>query len=95
MKLEIRIFLSDGKFDTKVKANVSVVIEGKLVIKGFKVVQGKNGVFVGNPSTKDKDGEYKDMVHPISSEGRTELYDAIISAYNDEIGKNAEESDFI
>ena len=45
----------------KVKAFFDVEVES-FTIKGFKLVDGANGLFVGNPSTKNKDGEYKDSV---------------------------------
>ena len=43
----------------KVKAFFDVEVES-FTIKGFKLVDGANGLFVGNPSTKNKDGEYKE-----------------------------------
>ena len=46
----------------KVRAFFDLEIEG-LTIKGFKVVQGIDGLFVGFPSQKDKEGEYKDTVY--------------------------------
>ena len=46
----------------KVRAFFDLETEG-LTIKGFKVVQGSDGLFVGFPSQKDKEGEYKDTVY--------------------------------
>ena len=36
---------------------------GGFTIKGFKIVEGSNGLFVSMPSTKDKDGKYNDDVY--------------------------------
>ena len=46
----------------KVRAFFDLETEG-FTIKGFKVVQGSDGLFVGFPSQKDKDGEYNDTVY--------------------------------
>jgi DNA-binding cell septation regulator SpoVG len=45
----------------KIKAFFDVEVIAGFVVKGFKIVQGKDGLFVGNPSTKQKD-EYQDQV---------------------------------
>jgi stage V sporulation protein G len=34
------------------------------------------------PSRKTKEGEYKDIAHPINSETRQMLSDAVLKAYN-------------
>ena len=33
-----------------------------IIVKGFKLIQGENGMFVGVPSVKNKDGEYDNTV---------------------------------
>ena len=45
----------------KVRAFFDLQIEG-FTIKGFKVVQGIEGLFVGFPSQKDKEGEYNETI---------------------------------
>ncbi|MCH7574072.1 MAG: septation protein SpoVG family protein [Candidatus Marinimicrobia bacterium] len=47
----------------KVKAFFDLRTEEGLVIKGFKIVEGSNGPFVGFPSRKNSDGEYNDTVY--------------------------------
>ena len=47
----------------KVRAFFDILTEEDFTIKGFKVVQGSDGLFVGFPSQKDKEGEYKDTVY--------------------------------
>ena len=47
----------------KVKAFFDLRTEEGLVVKGFKVVEGSNGPFVGFPSRKNNDGEYNDTVY--------------------------------
>ena len=52
--------MSTGEWG-KVRAFFDVSVAG-FTIKGFKLVDGANGLFVGNPSMKDKEGEYRDSV---------------------------------
>ena len=39
-------------------------------------------MFVAMPSRKMPDGEYKDIVHPITPELRKEITDTVIAKYN-------------
>tara|TARA_Y100000114_G_scaffold155957_1_gene181514 strand:+ start:148 stop:426 length:279 start_codon:yes stop_codon:yes gene_type:complete len=53
--------MSKGDWN-KVKAFFDLETEEGFTIKGFKVVQGNDGMFVGFPSQKNKDDEYKDTI---------------------------------
>ena len=49
--------------DSKLRAFFDVETEGGMVVKGFKIVEGINGLFVGNPSEySEKDDKYYDRV---------------------------------
>ena len=41
----------------KIKAFFDLDIDG-IIVKGFKLVDGANGMFVGAPSVKNKEGKY-------------------------------------
>ena len=58
MKIE---FMNKGQWG-KVRAFFSVRTEEGFIIKGLKLIEGINGNFVGFPSEKGKDGEYRDTV---------------------------------
>tara|TARA_Y100000310_G_scaffold303052_1_gene341022 strand:- start:470 stop:757 length:288 start_codon:yes stop_codon:yes gene_type:complete len=45
----------------KVRAFFDLETSDGFTIKGFKMVQGENGIFIGFPS-QEKDGEYHDTV---------------------------------
>tara|TARA_B100001175_G_scaffold268307_1_gene239648 strand:+ start:134 stop:451 length:318 start_codon:yes stop_codon:yes gene_type:complete len=53
------------------------------VVKGFKLVEGISGLFVGMPSTQGKDGEYYDSVFA-DKELREELQQVALRAYGQE-----------
>lgn len=76
--IRVRRIANEGKM----KAVVSVTIDGEFVVHDIKVIDGDKGVFVAMPSRKASDGEYKDIAHPITSATRQLLQNAIIDAYN-------------
>ena len=46
----------------KIKAFFDLQTEDGFTIKGFKLVEGTNGLFVGFPSQKGNDDEYHDTI---------------------------------
>lgn len=66
----------------RMKAVVSVTFDGEFVVHDIKVIEGNNGLFAAMPSRKMSDGSYKDIAHPINSEMRKTLQDAILEAYH-------------
>lgn len=47
---------------SKIRAFFDLETEDGFVMKGFKLVEGSNGMFVGFPNQKNKDGEYNDTI---------------------------------
>ena len=68
--------------NTKVVGKVSVTFDSAFVVHGFSIVKGKNGLFVTMPSIKTRDGNYVDIAHPITSDGRTKIIKKILDEYN-------------
>ena len=58
-----------------------------IVIKGFKRVEGVNGLFAGMPSQKGKDDEYFDTVF-MEREIRDKLNDLAMDEYNNPSSTN-------
>ena len=68
--------------DSKLRAFFDVETEEGMVVKGFKIVEGINGLFVGNPSEySEKDDKYYDRVF-IPKELKDELEQEAIKEYN-------------
>ena len=67
-----------------VKGVCSVTFGGEIAVKGVKVIEGSKGLFVAMPSYKVGD-EYKDIVYPITKEGRQKLNEAVIGEYNNQV----------
>ena len=85
--------------DGRMKALVSITLDESFVIHDLRVIEGNSGLFVAMPSKRTPDGEFRDIAHPINSEMRQEIQDAVMKVYDetDEVipDKNAqtEESD--
>ena len=75
---EVNINLRD---EDKLKAFVNITFDDVFVVRGLKVIEGKNGLFVCMPSRKLEDGTYKDIAHPISNDFRQQLEAQVIEEY--------------
>lgn len=65
----------------KMKAIVSVTFDDAFVVHDIKIIEGQNGPFIAMPSRKMADGEYRDIAHPINSETRTMIQEAVFAEY--------------
>jgi stage V sporulation protein G len=63
------------------KAIVSITLDDEFVIHDVRVVDGNNGLFVAMPSRKTPEGEFRDIAHPINSQTRERLQEAVLEAY--------------
>jgi stage V sporulation protein G len=74
----VRLYRLEG--DSKIKAFADVAI-GDFIIKGLKVMDGKNGMFLSMPQEKAKDGKWYNSFYPATKEARQELSEAVLCAY--------------
>ena len=77
---DISISLRD---EDKLKAFVNVTFDGCFVVRGMKVIEGNNGLFVSMPSRKANDGTYRDVAHPINAEFRELIEQRVLAKYDD------------
>ena len=71
--------------EARLKALVSVTIDGDLAVHDIKVIEGPERLFVAMPSRRDETGTFRDIVHPITSAARKTLEEAILTHYNEYI----------
>ena len=71
--VRIRIGKKPEVANDRLKAHVDITFEDSFVIHGLKIIDGQNGLFVAMPSRKMPNGEFKDIVHPITPELRQEI----------------------
>lgn len=79
---EIRVALRD---DEKLKAFVTITLEGCFVVRGMKIIKGNHGMFVAMPSRRKPDGTYQDICHPINQETREKIEGQILAKYRQEL----------
>ena len=68
--------------DTATKAFADISVDGAVMVKGLRVVQGSKGLFVGMPRKPGKDGLWYDTVRPMTKEARASLVTAVLDAFN-------------
>ncbi|MTI71275.1 MAG: septation protein SpoVG [Firmicutes bacterium] len=79
--VRIRKINSEGKM----KAIVSVTFDDEFVVHDIKIIEGQTGLFIAMPSRKMPDGEFRDIAHPINSETRNKIQEAVFEEYNKEL----------
>lgn len=77
---EVRIYKS--RTEGAVKAYATISLDDEFVVKGIKVLEGENGLWVGMPSRRVKDGSFQDLFHPASKEAREKIVKAVLEAYD-------------
>ena len=81
---EIKIFIVN---EERLKAYVTITLDACFVVRDLKIIQGPGGLFVAMPSKKRKDGQYRDIAHPLNQQTRELLEDQIFAAYESELKK--------
>jgi stage V sporulation protein G len=70
---------SDGS--GKTAAFLDIQTNDGIIIKGFRLVNGSNGLFLSSPDQKGKDGKYYETV-TLPKEMRSELEKMALEEYN-------------
>jgi stage V sporulation protein G len=81
---EVRIF---PVHEDKLKAYVTITLDGCFVVRGLKVIHGTTGLFVAMPAKRRKDGTFKDIAHPLNTETRERMERVILSEYDRELAR--------
>lgn len=76
---DVRVRLTDG--NNKRKAVASVTFDSEFVVHEISVIEGTTGLFISMPSRRSAAGDYRDISHPITSECREKIKDAVIAEY--------------
>ena len=67
--------------EEKLKAYVSIVLDDCFLVSDLKVIHGPNGLFISMPSKRKKNGEFKDIAHPLNRETRERMERRILDEY--------------
>ncbi|MBS4175774.1 septation regulator SpoVG [Bacillus sp. FJAT-49736] len=66
----------------RMRAIASITLDNEFVVHDIRVIDGNNGLFVAMPSKRTPDGEFRDIAHPINSNTRSKIQDAVLAEYN-------------
>jgi len=77
-----RLYRFNG--DSALKAIVDVAIGEEFLVKGFRLVEGKNGLFVAVPRQQGNDGKWYGTAFPLTEEAKRELDRVILEFFEDE-----------
>jgi len=70
--------------ESKVKAFCDLVFGDLFLVKGFRVVEGEKGLFVGMPQQQGKQGKWFTVFWPITTELKEYIGEVIMQAYKGE-----------
>ena len=89
--IDVRVRLNDYAGSSNILATASANIGKAFAVHGIKVMDSKKRIFVSMPQSSytNAEGEtkYREVFHPISSEARQELYDAVMNAYEEKLAE--------
>ena len=84
---QVKVFpFKEGPSMGHIKALATVVLNDQLHLRGLKVMDGKNGLFVGYPVDPFYKGEeYRSIFFPITRELREEIETKVLEEYMDSV----------
>ncbi|MCI7248390.1 MAG: septation regulator SpoVG [Clostridiales bacterium] len=77
----------------KMKAVVSITFDNEFVVHDIKIIDGQNGLFIAMPSRKMGEGDFRDIAHPLDSETRNKIREAIFEEYEKALNEMAKETE--
>lgn len=79
---EVKVFPVN---EDRLKAYVTITLDNCFVVRDLKIIEGNTGLFVAMPSKKRKDGQFRDIAHPLNQETRAEIERKVFEAYEQEV----------
>lgn len=64
-----------------VKGIASIILDDCFVVHDLRIVDGDRGHFVAMPSRKLPNGDFKDIAHPLNSETRERIQEAVLQEF--------------
>lgn len=85
--IKVRRTYTEGRL----RALVSITIDGDFAVHDIKVIEGPQRLFVAMPSRKEANGTFRDIAHPITPQARQNLENLILEAYEAYKAEHSEE----
>ena len=81
---EVRIYKTrEAEEGSNFRGTASITIDDVFVVHNIAIVEGRNGLFVSFPDRKLRTGRWVDVAHPVNTETRQAIQDAILEKYNE------------
>lgn len=78
--LQFDVRIHSIKPNDSLKGMASVNINGAFAVRGIKIIEGSNGLFISMPSYKSGN-DFKDICFPVTQDCRRQLNSAVLEAY--------------
>jgi len=75
----VRLNRMEGEGSLKAFCDISLF--DTLIIKGLRVMNGKNGLFVGMPREQGKDGKWYQTVRPLNNDVKKAIESTVLECY--------------
>ncbi len=79
MKIDMKV--QSLEQEGKCLARLSATLDGCFAVRGLRLMEGKNGLFVNFPSYKGRSG-YVDICFPTTAELRQQMTETAVAAYH-------------
>ena len=83
---DVKVFPVD---EDKLKAYATITFDSSFIVRDLKVISGNKGFFIAMPSKKRKDGTFRDVAHPLNSDTRKMIEDAVLEVYKKEVASGS------
>ena len=76
--IRVRKITGDGRL----RAYATITFDHCFVVHNVKIIEGHGGLFVAMPNRRTKNGEFRDVAHPITPGFRALIEEQVMTAYN-------------
>ncbi len=70
--------------NNRLRGVASITLDDEFVVHGIKIIESQKGLFIAMPSERKED-VFKDVAHPITTDARNKITNAILEKYNSEM----------
>ena len=82
-KMNIDVKINSISMEGNILATASINLNQCLAIRNVRLMNGEKGMFLSMPSYRTGSGEFRDICFPITAEFRTQMTEALKSAYKE------------
>ena len=82
-KMDIDVKINSISMEGNILATASINLNQCLAIRNVRLMNGEKAMFLSMPSYRTGNGEFRDICFPITAEFRTQMTEALTSAYKE------------